>query len=741
MKELIEKSRALKVLYVEDNEEARRQTLKLLHNFFTDIDVAENGKEGLEKYEEHRNKHGSYHDIVISDINMPKINGIEMCDKILKTNKDQPILIISAHNESEKLQQLIDIGVTQYLHKPIENSVFLEKITKIVNHIYRLKEEKQRLKEIEKLNQELDALVDSFDTYVIASRTDLRGIITYASKAYENISGYTKEELIGKPHNIVRHPDMPKSVFKEMWDTIKQEKLWTGEVKNLKKNGDYYWVKAYIAPYYDKEGKHIGYSAIRIDITAQKEVEELHDQVNTLLNNAGEGFLSFDKNLKCESGFSKACLDIFNVDDITGKDISELLFKDNDHEKELFKSGIDNILKCEDDLSKDLLLSLLPKEQTINNKTINIQYKLLDHDRFMLVLNDITKTKKLEKKIEQQNKIQKMVVSVVSNQNEFIELKADFENFIQNPPKKKKNLLRKLHTFKGTFAQKDMIHIPSAIHYLEMTLSGKNEKEALDIFSKSDLKTVFQKDLDIIAKTVGEDFLNTNSFVKVEKQTLNEIEKSIKDLDVDNLQKEKIDKILIQLHKLQYKSLYDLLSKYKPHLKKISDKLEKPLYPLEIEGDKHILLSPQYTPFINSLVHVFNNCIDHGIEKSIETRAARGKDEIGTIVCKFHKVNDTVILEIGDDGNGIDTDKLVKKAIEKGIISEEESKKLSEKEKLNLIFADNLSTKNRANTTSGRGVGMSAVKEQLEKIGGDLKIENKIGYGTKFKFTIPIKEI
>ena len=76
----------------------------------------------------------------------------------------------------------------------------------------------------------------------IVSSTDLKGIITYANRKFCEIAGYTKSELTGKNHNIVRHPDMPKAAFKELWDTIQVGKEWTGVVKNLRKDGKYYWV-------------------------------------------------------------------------------------------------------------------------------------------------------------------------------------------------------------------------------------------------------------------------------------------------------------------------------------------------------------------------------------------------------------------------------------------------------------------------------------------------------------------
>jgi PAS domain S-box-containing protein len=109
---------------------------------------------------------------------------------------------------------------------------------------------------------------------VIASKTDKNGVITYVSDAFCLISGYDKEELLGKTHSIVRHHDMPKDLFESMWETLKSNQVWKGEIKNRKKDGGFYWVEAIITPECDDEGL-CGYSAIRQDITAKKEVEEL----------------------------------------------------------------------------------------------------------------------------------------------------------------------------------------------------------------------------------------------------------------------------------------------------------------------------------------------------------------------------------------------------------------------------------------------------------------------------------
>ncbi len=116
---------------------------------------------------------------------------------------------------------------------------------------------------------------------ILASRTDLKGKIIYANKAFCDVAGYSEEELIGKPHNIVRHPDMPAAAFADLWHTIQAGKTWTGYVKNRCKNGDYYWVKANASADYDEHGEICGYLSVRT-CPSQEEVnvyEQLYQDV------------------------------------------------------------------------------------------------------------------------------------------------------------------------------------------------------------------------------------------------------------------------------------------------------------------------------------------------------------------------------------------------------------------------------------------------------------------------------
>ncbi len=102
-----------------------------------------------------------------------------------------------------------------------------------------------------------------FDGRTLISETDTKGIITFVNRKFVEMSGYRMEEAIGQPHSILRHPDMPKAAFEGMWKIIETGQMWEGYVKNLRKDGKFYWVIVNIIPKYDENHKIIGYTASR----------------------------------------------------------------------------------------------------------------------------------------------------------------------------------------------------------------------------------------------------------------------------------------------------------------------------------------------------------------------------------------------------------------------------------------------------------------------------------------------
>jgi aerotaxis receptor len=121
-----------------------------------------------------------------------------------------------------------------------------------------------------------------YEGNVIISQTDLNGTIVYANKMFCEISGYKAEELVGKPHSIVRHQDMPKAIFAKMWQTIQSEQMWNGLIKNLRKDGLYYWVDTEIIPVRNDDNKVTGYIAVRKP-ASRKNILETEENYSKML--------------------------------------------------------------------------------------------------------------------------------------------------------------------------------------------------------------------------------------------------------------------------------------------------------------------------------------------------------------------------------------------------------------------------------------------------------------------------
>ncbi len=213
-------------------------------------------------------------DLVLLDIMMPGLDGYQACDRIkqIPAMEDVPIIFLSAKGESDDKVKAFEHGAVDYLVKPFDVD---EILVRIKTHL-----------SVHFLKKELEHKIEIIDKYVITSTTDTEGIITDVSEAFCQISGYTKEELLGKRHNILRHDDIPDALYQDLWKTITKGLSWRGEIKNLTKDGGYYWVDAIISPIFDTNHTITGYTSVRHDITDKKKIEELSitDQLTGLYN-------------------------------------------------------------------------------------------------------------------------------------------------------------------------------------------------------------------------------------------------------------------------------------------------------------------------------------------------------------------------------------------------------------------------------------------------------------------------
>jgi len=169
-----------------------------------------------------------------------------------------------------------DIFETKYKQKDgtiIDVQVSAKKI-EIDNEVYLYASAKD-ITELKRKEKTIKNYLELIDENIITSSTDLSGTITSVSEAFCHISGYSKEELIGSKHSIIRHSDMPKELFVDLWETILSDRVWKGEIQNKKKNGDEYWVNVTISPAFDDNGIKVGYSSVRQDITDKKTIEKI----------------------------------------------------------------------------------------------------------------------------------------------------------------------------------------------------------------------------------------------------------------------------------------------------------------------------------------------------------------------------------------------------------------------------------------------------------------------------------
>lgn len=230
----------LSVLFVEDETVAREKISGMIGREVSNLYLAENGKRGLEMFRE------NMPDVIITDIKMPVMDGLEMAREIRAVNSEVPIIVITAHGESEFLMTAIDIGIDSYLMKPLDVSKLGAKLKAIAAHIHIAKELRHK-------NRLLEEYKKAVDQSNLVCKTAISGEIIYANDEFCMVSGYSRNELIGKPFDFVLHPSNPENTITGMQNTIRSKNIWKGIMEHKKKNGDSYFVDLAVVPLLDPD--------------------------------------------------------------------------------------------------------------------------------------------------------------------------------------------------------------------------------------------------------------------------------------------------------------------------------------------------------------------------------------------------------------------------------------------------------------------------------------------------------
>ena len=247
------------------------------------------------------------------------------------------------------------------------------------------------------------------------------------------------------------------------------------------------------------------------------------------------------------------------------------------------------------------------------------------------------------------------------------------------------------------------------------------------------------KRLDHLMNLIGELVLGKNRLLKIydDVEERYEGEKFLEELNqvVSSLSLVTTD-IQLAVMKTRMLPIAKVFNKFPRMIRDLSRELNKQI-DLEITGEETELDKSIVEQIGDPLVHMIRNSCDHGIEDAA-TRVAAGKPEKGTIQLKAYNEGNHIVVEITDDGKGLDADMLKSRSIEKGIITEREADAMSDKEAYGLIFKPGFSTAAKVTNVSGRGVGMDVVKTNIEKLNGMIDIESEVGKGTTMKLKIPL---
>lgn len=384
----------IRTLYVEDDNTIQ----KLMHIIFkkygiTDVTVASNGEEALEYY-----KNNKRFDLVITDVMMPKMDGFTLVKEIRQFVPKQTFMLVTALEDREELIKAIKLKIHYFIEKPINPKTFYEVYTDALNSIL-------QKRELYRSNVLLKQYKEAIDKSTVLSKTDTNGLITYANQKFCELSQYNYDELIGKSHNIVRHLDMSKETFEDLWKSIKSKKEWHGKIKNRAKDGSTYIVDANISPLLDENGETIEYIALRHNITElelykevlQSKLDTTHQSLQENINltrqyeesmNHSIAVLRTDTSNQITFANEKFCtLSGYRLTELIGMNCSKLradkhikerhckIIKENLTQNQHIKTVFENIDKNGNAFYTDTVIYPI-----VNTQNITIEHLHLMHD-------------------------------------------------------------------------------------------------------------------------------------------------------------------------------------------------------------------------------------------------------------------------------------------------------------------------------------------------------------------------
>lgn len=484
-----------------------------------------------------------------------------------------------------------------------------------------------------------------------------------------------------------------------------------------------------------------------------EEVRKLNRELKALLDSLSQGFLIFNSQGDVLPAYSQACLSTLEKNPEKMK-IWEVLSLD-EPQSELFRKWMstlfDQLLPFEDlkplgpesyKHSKDRRISLdyFPIWSLGSSSERSLQ-------GVVLVSTDITELKEAQLRAEQEKKMAGFILDLVQKQSEISRFVVEAQKILEalnhttsttDIISHQDQLFRWIHTLKGGSGSFTIGDLAERCHEAEESLTQlKNANSPLHVKKLIQNVNGIQKAFDGFLKQarqiLGPKSLSKERYVPVR---LGDLYTWVRALNFWSKGKKLSESIL---NEYIYEPLPNFLQSYNEVMQKLAEKQGKKIKQIEFKGSSLSLPSEVFGSLFGSFVHLFRNIVDHGLETP-EERLALGKPEGGQVFVYSSEVHTSsqsfILLEVRDDGRGISAEVIRKKAIERGADAEILSKQ-SDPEVLQWIFKPQFSTKTEVTDISGRGVGLDAVKDEVEKLGGKIWVESQPKQGTRFLIQWP----